>query len=557
VVPETIVKQRPLISIKGCIISAMSESSTASQQIARSAGAVMLAIVLGQFASLARQILVTRAFGTDLEMEAFNAANRVAETLFTLVAGGALASAFIPTLTGLLAQEKRKRAWQLASALVNLVLILLIGATLLTAVFAQPIVRYALASGFASDPAKEALTVTLLRLMLPSAVLFGVSGLVMGILNSHQVFFIPALAPSFYQLGLIFGVLFLAPRMGIYGLGWGAVVGAALHLTFQLPALLRLRGQYYPRLGLEQAEVRQVFRLLGPRLLGVAVVQVNFWVNTNLASRQPEGSVTAIVIAFMLMLMPQAAIAQATAMAAMPTLAAQYARGQISELRSSLAAALRGVLLLAVPAAVGLMALRTPIVALLYERGRFTSESTALVAWALLWYAAGLVGHSVMEVLARAFYAMQDTRTPVLVGVGAMSLNVAFSFGFSALFLRIGWAPHGGLALANSLATALETVGLWILMRRRLGGLEEQQVGTTLRKAALASLAMGGGLIGWLALAGGLSVRVIAPVGLAGGIALYGMGLLVQGADELKTGLAWAAKRFGRTRPRINTDEDR
>ena len=192
----------------------MSERETATRQIARSAGAVMAAIVFGQLMGLLRQVLVTRAFGTDLEMEAFNAANRVSETLFTLVAGGALASAFIPTLTALLAQEKRRRAWQLASGLVNLVLVVLTLAAALTAVFAPQIVRHALASGFANDPAKEALTVALLRLMLPSAVLFGISGLVMGVLNAHQVFFVPALTPSFYQLGLIFGVLVLVPRWG-------------------------------------------------------------------------------------------------------------------------------------------------------------------------------------------------------------------------------------------------------------------------------------------------------------------------------------------------------
>lgn len=522
----------------------MSESFSASRQIARSASAVMVAIVVGQFASLVRQILVTRAFGTAWEMEAFNAANRVSETLFTLVAGGALASAFIPTLTSLLAQEKRQRAWQLASALVNLILVALTTAALLTALFAKPIVRYALASGFAENPAKEALTVSLLRLMLPSAVIFGLSGLAMSLLNSHQVFFIPALTPSLYQLGLIFGVLALAPRLGIYGLGWGTLLGAALHLGVQLPAVFRLGSKYFPGLGLNLPEVRQVFRLFGPRLLGVAVVQINFWVNTNIASHQPEGSVTAIVMAFTLMLMPQAAIAQATATAAMPTLAAQYARGQMTRLRASLSATLRGVLLLSLPASLGLILMRYPIITLLYERGRFTRYSTELVAWALLWYAAGLVGHCMVEILARAFYAMQDTRTPVLVGAGAMSLNVLFSFGFSAWFSRMGWMPHGGLALANSLATALEMAGLWFLMRRRLGGLEDREIGRTMLKAGLASLIMGMGVAGWLALTRGQSPWIVAPLGLVGGALAYGMALWALKTSELQTGLGWVYQRL-------------
>ena len=330
--------------------------------------------------------------------------------------------------------------------------------------------RNFLAPGF-NDPAQEQLTIQLMRIMLPSAAIFGISGLVMGILNSHQVFLAPALTPAMYRLGMIFGTLVLAPKMGIHGLAWGVIIGALAHLVLQVPALIRQRGAYAPILGLERPEVREVIRLMVPRFLGVAVVELNFWVNTRLASFMPEGSVTGVTFAFVLMLMPQAAIAQSIATAAMPTLAAQYARDQIHEVRRSLAGILRGILLLSIPASIGLILLRRAVVQMLFERGEFTERSTELVAWALLWYAAGLVGHSVMEVLARAFYALHDTKTPVLVGVAAMSLNVVFSFLFSDLFEKVGWMPHGGLALANSLATALEMVALLVLMRRRLDGI--------------------------------------------------------------------------------------
>jgi len=442
------------------------EAPSAGRQIARAAGLVMAAFVFSQLAGLARQILVADAFGTSLDMDAFNAANRVAETLFNLVAGGALGSAFIPTFTELLTKEKKHEAWRLASAVSNWVLIILIALSVLIAIFAPQVVRYILAPGFAENPAQEALAIHLLRVMLPSAALFGLSGLIMGILNSHQIFFIPALTPSMYQFGMIFGVLLLSPRMGIDGLAWGVVIGAAAHLLLQIPTLLKQDVEYAPILGLKLAPVREVVRLMGPRLLGVAVVQLNFWVNIRLASEMQEGSVTGVTFAFILMLMPQAAIAQSIATAAMPTLAAQFARGKLDEVRSSLAASLRGVLLLSIPASIGLILLREPIITLLYQRGEFTEHSTTLVAWALLWYAAGLVGHSVLEVLARAFYALHDTKTPVIVGVIAMSLNVVFSFAFAALFKQIGWMPHGGLALANSLATALETIALLVLMRR-------------------------------------------------------------------------------------------
>jgi putative peptidoglycan lipid II flippase len=306
--------------------------------------------------------------------------------------------------------------------------------------------------------------------------------------------------------------------MGIYGLGWGVLLGAGLHLCLQLPALFKQKGTYSPTLGLEDASVREVVRLLGPRLLGVAVVQLNFWVNTRLASSQPEGSVTAIVTGFALMLMPQAAIAQSVAVAAMPTLAAQYARGRLDEVRVSLGDSLRGVLLLAIPASLGLILLREPMIVLLYQRGAFDTRSTELVAWALLWYAAGLVGHCLVEVLARAFYALHDTRTPVWIGAAAMALNVIFSVLFAALFSRAGWAPHGGLALANSLATALEAVGLFFLMRRRLGGLQGKNILHGSLQAAVGAVAMSVGLWQWLA----RTESSPAWMGALGGIAIGG-----------------------------------
>ena len=199
----------------------MSSASVANRQIARAAGMVMAAFVISNLVGLLRQMLVANAFGTQAGMEAFNAANRVSETLFNLVAGGALSSAFIPVFTGFLTRKDSPGAWRLASSIANLVLLVLIVLCLIAAIFAPWIVRNILAPGFASNPPKEALTIDLMRLMLPAAILFGLSGLVIAILNSHQVFFIPALMPAMYQLGMIFGVLFLSPSMGIYGLGWG------------------------------------------------------------------------------------------------------------------------------------------------------------------------------------------------------------------------------------------------------------------------------------------------------------------------------------------------
>jgi putative peptidoglycan lipid II flippase len=476
--------------------TSVSQANTANRQIARAAGTVMFAFALSNIVGLARQILIGRAFGTGTAIDSFYAASTYPDLIFSLVAGGALSSAFIPTFTSFLVKDDRSGAWKLASSIVNLVLLVLILLSVVSMLFASQIIRYVLAPDF--PPAEQALAASLLRVLLISPAIFGVSGLIMGILNAHQRFLLPALAPSMYWLGMIFGLLVLVPSMGIFGLAWGAVIGAALHLAVQLPDLSRLPGRFYlPVLGLDNAAVREVGRLIAPRLLGVAVVQINFVVNVIIASGLPVGSLAAIKNAWMVMTVPQVVIAQAIAIAALPTFSAQAARGATNEMRASLAATLRGVLLLSLPASLGLILLRQPLISLLLQRGEFDAHSTELVAWALLWYAAGLIGHNVVEILSRAFYALHDTRTPVLVGTAAMTLNIVFSFAFSALFVRMGWMPHGGLALANSLATALEMTALLVLMRQRLHGLDGLHLARGLAQAAVATLGMGAAIWFW------------------------------------------------------------
>ena len=309
-----------------------------NRQIARAAGMVMIGFVLSSLAGLLRQVLIANQFGTQGLIDTFYAATVLPDTLFALVAGGALASAFIPTFTGLLANQDREGAWTLASSVGNLVFVVL---TVLSAVawfFAPPIVERLIAPDF--SPAQQILTAEMLRILLLSQIILGVSGLLMGILNSHQSFLLPALAPTFYWLGIIFGLLFFVPGMGIHGLAWGTVLGAGLHLGIQLPGLFRLPGRGYRfSLGLDNPNVRLVGRLIAPRLLGAAVVHLNFWVGSNLASGMVEGSLTAFKNAYMVMMMPQAIIAQSISIAALPTLSAQFATEKLSLMRSSFSSA--------------------------------------------------------------------------------------------------------------------------------------------------------------------------------------------------------------------------
>ncbi|MGV8025853.1 MAG: murein biosynthesis integral membrane protein MurJ [Anaerolineaceae bacterium] len=509
----------------------------ANRQIARAAGTVMVAYILSNLAGLLAKTITAKAFGTGTDSEAFYAANRFSEILFNLVAGGALGSAFIPTFTSFLVKDDRKGAWKLASGIINWVLLILTVFSILTMIFSRQVVHYILAPGFSSvSLEKELLTASLLRIQIPSAIIFGLSGLVMGILNAHQRFFVSALAPGMYQIGWIFGALVLVPRYGVYGLSYGILIGASFHLLVQIPNLLHL-PQMHLKAGLERKNpaVREVAVLMAPRLLGVAIVQLNFLVNTYLASLQPEGSVTAISLAFSLMLMPQAAIAQSIAIASLPTFSAQVAAGKLDEMRASFTSTLRMILFLSIPSMIGLILMREDIVRLLYQRGEFTASSTTLVAWALLWYAVGLVGHCIVEITSRAFYAQHDTKTPVLVGVGAMSLNLVLSILFSRLFSTVGWMPHGGLALANSTATLLEAFVLLAFMQKRMHGLDKKFLLSGFLKAGIAvglmavcvwaCMQINFGLPYWLHILATIMVAAI----------LYGVVLYILKVDEIKT----------------------
>jgi putative peptidoglycan lipid II flippase len=258
------------------------------------------------------------------------------------------------------------------------------------------------------------------------------------------------------------------------------------------------------------------------------------WVNINLASRYTEGSATAIQYGFALMLLPLNFIAQAIATASLPTFSEQFALGKTDEMRNSISSAIRSILLLSIPASIGLIVLRFPIIRFLYEGGgAFTTQDTRLVAWALLWYAAGLVGHSVLEIVVRAFYAQHDTKTPVLIGAGAMALNIGLSILLAWLFNQIGWMPHGGLALANSIATALEISILLWLMRYRLNGIGGGKIWSSLWRSLIAAVVMGGLLLWFLNLGQGFTPLVQLVGGLVIGVVIYGGLAYLLKIDEL------------------------
>jgi putative peptidoglycan lipid II flippase len=507
-------------------MTAEAAPSSSARQIARAAGLVIFLFFLSRLAGLAREAIIGARFGTTAELDAYLAAFRVPDLLFQLVAGGALGSAFIPVFTGCLTRRDTPGAWRLFSAVTNLVLVILTALAVVAGLAAPWLVENLLAPGF--SPPQQALTVDLMRWMLVSTVIFGVSGIVMGVLNSYQHFLLPALAPLIYNLSIIAGAWFLAPRLGVYGLVVGVVVGALLHLDIQMFGLWGVNAKYIPTFGLRDPNVREVGRLMAPRVVGLAAVQVNFWVNTVLASSLAAGSISALNYAWLLMLLPQGIVAQGVATAAFPTFAALEARGKRKELREIVTATLRGVLFLSIPAAVGLLVWRVPLIRLLLERGAFTEESTALTSSALFFYSLGLVGHSVVEISARAFYALHDTRTPVAIGIGAMAGNVALSL---ALRDPLGFS---GLALANSIAVTVEMILMVMLLSRRLGGIDWAGLRGATVKSGIAALAMALPLL-WIGEEwASAPVWLLAPAGLAIGVGVYALAAYLLRMPELR-----------------------
>ncbi|NLE76051.1 MAG: murein biosynthesis integral membrane protein MurJ [Chloroflexi bacterium] len=457
------------------------------RELARATGTVMAAFLLSRLLGLARELIIGHQFGTSGDLDAYLAAFRVPDLLFQLVAGGALASAFIPTFSALLSRGDERAGWRLTSHVVNLLLVVLALASLLAAWQAPWLMAHVVAPGF--PPERQALAARLMRLMLLSPVVFSVSGILMGVLNSYSRFLLPALAPAVYNLCIILGAWLLAPSLGVYGLAYGVVVGAALHLAVQLPDLARLRPSYTPTLDLRSADLREVVRLMLPRSFGLGLVQLTFLVNTILASTLAAGSLAALNYAWLLMLLPQGILAQAAGTVVFPTLSALAAQARAAEMRHTLADTLRALLFLTLPVALGLFFLRTPLVELLFQRGAFTERSTAMVVAALALYALGLPAHSALEVIARGFFALHDTLTPVLVGMGAMTANIALGV---VAVLALGHQPHAHayLALANTVATTVEVLLLGALLHRRVGGFGDTALADSLTRTVWATAAM-------------------------------------------------------------------
>jgi len=507
-----------------------------SKSVAGAAGILVLAGIASRILGYIRDMVLYARFGQNAVTDAYNAAFSIPDFLYLLLVGGALSSAFIPVFGGYLARKEREDAVIVASTIFNLVLVLMTAGIALGMVY-TPLLIQALVPGF--DDSTQALTVQLTRIMLIQALFMGLSGLTAGILQANKRFLAPAVGSVLYNLGTVVVGYWLSLYFGIAGFSIGVVCGAVLYLVVQIPNLIQVGFRYRPMLQLSHPGVRRIGRLIVPVLLGLSVTQLNLFVNQYLASGLAPGIVAALRTAQRLMQLPIGIFAVAFAVAAFPTLTSLAATGQLDSFKRTTFSTLSTIFFITVPAAVGLIALRVPIIRVLYQIGQFTPAATETTAVALFFYSLGIFGWGSIQLLNRTFYALEDTRTPVFAGILAIGLNIALN----VYLVKI--MGHGGLALAYSLTGVVNMLILILMLRRRLGSMNYSGLLYSFGRILFASLVMGlaaSCLAGYLELVLDMSIKlnqlwqVLGSVSL--GVTVYALLALALKMPEARVVLA-------------------
>jgi putative peptidoglycan lipid II flippase len=442
-----------------------------------------------------RQVIIARQFGLSTELDAFNVANNVPDLLYALISGGALAMALIPVLSGTLSTQGRKAAWDLFSRIANLVFLVTAGFSILVALIAAPLVhsQMGIAPGFGVQ--QQAVVIELMRLNLIATLVFSLSGLVMSGLQANQHFLFPALAPILYNVGQIFGALVLSPDrgytfggvtlpafgLGVHGLVYGVILGSLLHFGIQIPGLVKYQFRWIPSFGLNTEPVRRVLRLLGPRIVTVFFIQLIFLIRDNLASRLAPGAVTSLTYGWMIQQVPETLIGTAIGTAMLPTLAELAALEKVEIFHGTLERAVRVLAGLTLPVAAVLGAGLGPLLGVVFD---FGPQGTQVLLWTTRGFLAGLVGHSLMEVASRSFYARQDALTPMLAG----GVNLIAYIGLGLLLYK----PLGpaGISLTDAICFTGQALVLLAILARRLK--KPFQPSSTLLRATLAAVVGGG-----------------------------------------------------------------
>jgi putative peptidoglycan lipid II flippase len=456
----------------------------------KAAGLIALAVMCSRLLGLAREAIFAALFGGGLALDAFTVAFRIPNLLRDLFAEGALSTAFVTTFSKTIARGGDQSAWRLANKVATMTALVL-GVLCIAGMFFSDSLVAVLAPGFGVE--KAALTAHLTRIMFPFILLVSLAALVMGMLNAKNVFGMPAMASSFFNIGSIIGGVTLGywidPHFGpraLIGLAFATVLGGALQLVVQLPSLTRLGYRYRPDFQWRDAGVKAILLLMGPSVIAASTTQFNVLINSMFASRLENGAIFWLAAAFRLMQLPLGLFGVALGTVTLPLLSRLVVAGRMDAFRSELARAIRLAFLLTIPSTVGLMMLAGPIISVLYQHGKFDAYEAMEAAGALRFYAIGLAGYAALKVLVNAFYALDRRKTPMLVSFLAVALNLLLNWIFT---VRLGWG-HRGLAFSTGCIATINFLLLYVLMQTQLEGLESRRLATLLGKIAVATAAL-------------------------------------------------------------------
>ena len=501
---------------------------------------------------LVREQVLASLFGASSATDAYNVAFRIPNLLRDLFAEGAMSAAFVPTFTRRLTTAGKPEAFRLANSVLTALIVATAVLVAAGIVFAEPLVR-AFAFGFSNSDAQVELTTLLTRIMLPFLTCVAVAAAFMGILNSLNHFFVPALAPAMFNVGSIVCSIALVPVMpwfglpGITAIAIGTLVGGLAQLALQWPLLHREGFRFAPRFEWRDKGLQQVLVLMGPATIGLAATQVNVFVNTALATGEATGAVSWLNYAFRLMYLPIGLFGISIATATLPSVSRQASLDDSGAVRRTVANGLSLMLMLNVPAMVGLIVLGVPIVRVIFERGAFTPDDTRATAAALQYYALGLVGYSVVRITSPVFYALGRSRTPVAVSVAAVLLNAGLNLGLVRVM------GYRGLALGTSLAALANASTLAFLLHRHLGGLDAGRILASFLRITAASIAMGavvlaldGALASWVAQGGLLRQAVALAIVIGAGMATLAGAALALRIREFSDAVGLVSRRLRR-----------
>ena len=456
-----------------------------SNSIMQAAGLLMIMMLISRILGYVRDVVLLSSFGQDFRTDAYYAAFNIPDFIYSVLLGGALGSAFIPIFTQYLAQDKEEDSWIVASTIFN---IMLIGAVVLISLglIFTPQLMELLAPGY--DEQTKELAVYLTRIMFGQAFFMCLMGIAQGICHSYKKFLAPAVGSVLYNVAIIVVGLLFKDQLGITAFTLGVVFGAFLNFAVQIPTLLDIGLKYKPLIDLHHPGVKKFFVLLVPVFVGLSVTHLNTFVGTNLGSSLGEGVVTALSNAQRLMMLPVGVFAISIAVASFPSMAAHVAQGKMEAYKEDLSLSFRTIVFINVPAAVGMAVLSVPIVRAMYMQGEFTLANMDLTADALVFYCIGLLGYGAQHALNRGFYAIQDTKSPVVINVGIIFVNIVLSIVLSKIM------DYRGLALAYSIAGLLSIVALLWGLNRKVGKLGGRRIIISCIKSTISAAVMGIGV---------------------------------------------------------------